>query len=339
MSAAVRPRSLRRHAAERPGQSGRPRDGAEDAGREAHADELGERSDEGVQRRRDPEQQRRGDRHPPRPEAVGEVSRRHGGEQHGRAVGAHDDARLRLAQVQRLLPARQQRRDREPEHEIEKDERADERREPARPPALHCRGRHGLGQGRRQSIGSAPCSASMAFARENGFEPKNPLCAESGLGCALSMQGWGVSSGLSVRASRPQRIGYERLVTHRQGPDSLLRDGLPALPAVGAGVARRDREDAVEEKDALPCPGREVAVLRVREAEVVAVLLEDVAEAAGERPYVGGDAEAQAHRMAGRRVRVLADDQDADVVQRLLQGREDAGRVGEERRGWRLVRP
>ncbi len=125
------PALRRRHAAERPGQRGRPRDGAEDAGREAQADELGERSDERVQRRRDREQQRRGDRDAPRPEAVGEVARRHGGEQHGRAVGAHDDARLRLAQVQRLLPARQQRRDREPEHEIEEDERADEHREPA----------------------------------------------------------------------------------------------------------------------------------------------------------------------------------------------------------------
>ena len=81
------------------------------------------RADERVQRRRDREQQRGGDRHAPRPEAVGEVPRRHGGEQHGRAVGADDDARLRLAEVQRVLPARQQRRHREPEHEVEEDER------------------------------------------------------------------------------------------------------------------------------------------------------------------------------------------------------------------------
>ena len=95
----------------------------------------------------------------------------------------------------------------------------------------------------------------------------------------------------------------------------------PGLP--GATVRTRLRSRT-------PCcrPGREVAVLRLREAEVVAVLLEDVAQAAGERPHVGGDAEAQADRMAGRRVRVLADDQDADVVQRLLEGREDAGRAG-----------
>ena len=100
-----------------------------------------------------------------------------------------------------------------------------------------------------------------------------------------------------------------------------------------------DREDAVEEEDALLRPGREVAVLRLRVAEVLAVLLEDVAEAAGQRPDVGGDAEAEADRVAGGRVRVLADDQHADVVERLLEGREDAGRVGEERRGWRRARP
>ena len=218
MSAAVRPRSSRRHAAERPGQSGRPRDGAEDAGREAHADELGERSDEGVQRRRDPEQQRGGDRDPPRAEAVGEVSRRHGGEQHGRAVGADDDARLRLAQVQRLLPARQQRRDREPEHEIEEDERADERREPARPPALHCLGRHGLGQGRRQSIGSAPCSASIAFARRERLRAEEPVvrrerarmrALDAGVRREQRLEGAGVAA---------PEDRHERLVAQSPGP-------------------------------------------------------------------------------------------------------------------------
>ena len=172
MSAAVRPRSCGGTLPMRPGQSGRPRDGAEDAGREAHADELGERSDERVQRRRDPEQQRRGDRHPPRPEAVGEVSRRHGGEQHGRAVGADDDARLRLAQVQRLLPARQQRRDREPEHEIEEDERADERREPARPT------RAALPPAAPPGSGQAPVDRLGALLGEHGVGPGERLRAE-----------------------------------------------------------------------------------------------------------------------------------------------------------------
>ena len=78
---------------------------------------------------------------------------------------------------------------------------------------------------------------------------------------------------------------------------------------------------------------------RLREAEILAVLLEDVAQAAGQRPDVGGDAEAEADRVAGRRVRILADDQHADVVERLLEGREDARRVRQERRGSRRAPP
>ena len=177
------------------------------------------------------------------------------------------------------------------------------------------------------------------MARENGLEPKNPLCAESGLGCALSMHGCGVSSGLSVRASRPQRIATSGWSLSARARIACSVTASQPLPRWEPGAARGDREDAVEEEDALLRPGREVAVRRLRVAEILAVLLEDVAEAAGERPDVGGDAEAQADRVAGRRVRVLADDQHAHVVERLLEGREDAGRVGEERRGSRRARP
>ena len=44
---------------------------------------------------------------------------------------------------------------------------------------------------------------------------------------------------------------------------------------------------------------------------------------AGSGPDVGGDGEAQADGVAGRRVRVLADDEDADVVERVLEGAQD----------------
>ena len=208
----------------------------------------------------------------------------HRGEQHGRAVGADDDAGLRLAHVQRVLPARQQRRDREPEDEVEEDERADEHRQPAahRSVAL-LRDPCDLAQGRRQSIGSAPCSASSALARENGREPKNPLCAESGLGWALSMHGCGVSMRLERAGVAAPEDRDERLVSQCQGADSLLGDCLPALAAVGAGAAGAYGQDAVEEEDALLRPGREVAVAGLRVAQVLAVLLEDVAEASGER--------------------------------------------------------
>ena len=43
--------------------------------------------------------------------------------------------------------------------------------------------------GSDQSIGSAPWATSSSFARLNGFEPKNPRAADSGLGCADSITG------------------------------------------------------------------------------------------------------------------------------------------------------
>ena len=57
--------------------------------------------------------------------------------------------------------------------------------------------------GRRQSIGSAPCSASRALTRLNGREPKNPFRADNGEGCALATIGVSPSIGVSDCASRP----------------------------------------------------------------------------------------------------------------------------------------
>src|SRR5262245_32485350 len=55
-------------------------------------------------------------------------------------------------------------------------------------------------------MASPPCFSSSSFARLKGREPKKPLCADSGLGCADSMQGTGDSNGLRLRALRPQRM-------------------------------------------------------------------------------------------------------------------------------------
>ena len=65
------------------------------------------------------------------------------------------------------------------------------------------------------------------------------------------MQGCGREQRLERAGVAAPEDRDERLISHRQGPDRLLGDGLPALAAVRAGVARRDREDAVEEQDAL----------------------------------------------------------------------------------------
>ena len=60
----------------------------------------------------------------------------------------------------------------------------------------------------RQSIGSRPAAARAALARENGSEPKKPLCADSGDGWADSMIVWrAVSmSACFLRAWLPHRM-------------------------------------------------------------------------------------------------------------------------------------
>ena len=59
-------------------------------------------------------------------------------------------------------------------------------------------------QGDLQSTGSAPCRASRSLARLNGRDPKNPACADSGLGARTRCTGCRVACGTSPRASPPQ---------------------------------------------------------------------------------------------------------------------------------------
>src|SRR5690349_12783697 len=96
-----------------------------------------------------------------------------------------------------------------------------------------------------------------------------------------------------------------------------------------AGPARTHGEDPVEQQDALLGPGCEVTGGRWFDAEVVAQLGVDVDQAAGQRRDVGGHREAEADWVAGSRVWVLADDEHADIVERLLEGPQDVVSAGQ----------
>ena len=67
--------------------------------------------------------------------------------------------------------------------------------------------------------------------------------------------------------------------------------------------------------------------------------LEDVDQAAGQAADLGRDREAEADRVAGRRVGVLADDQHADVGQRLAKCAQDVLRRPAGNCGLRRSRP
>ncbi len=71
--------------------------------------------------------------------------------------------------------------------------------------------------------GGAAADSSSWLARLNGRVPKNPLCADIGLGCADSMSGAPPSSGARfLRVAAPQD-GDQRLVRARRGRGSPAR--------------------------------------------------------------------------------------------------------------------
>ena len=114
------------------------------------------------------------------------------------------------------------------------------------------------------------------------------------------------------------------------GGDCRRRDGLPSFPAVGAGIAGLDREDAVQEEDALLRPCAEIAMDAGWEAEVVMKLSVNVGKAAGDGPCFARDGEGKSHGVSRCRIGILAQEEDFDVGQGLLERPEDVPGGGED---------
>ena len=117
----------------------------------------------------------------------------------------------------------------------------------------------------------------------------------------------------------PQQA-HERPAAGCQRIDGALGDGLPALAAVRVRHPGLHRQHPVEQQHALIGPAAEVAVLCRRVAEVVRQLGVDVAQARRQRPVLARHREAEAHRLAGRGIGILSDQQHAYVRQRPLEG-------------------
>src|SRR5690606_39904096 len=88
----------------------------------------------------------------------------------------------------------------------------------------------GSAQGSVQSIGAAPWAINISLALENGREPKNPLRADSGLGCTDSMHRSAPINGLSWRALLPHRMatsGFGRAASARMDCSVISSQPLP----------------------------------------------------------------------------------------------------------------
>ncbi len=132
-------------------------------------------------------------------------------------------------------------------------------------------------------------------------------------------------AGARVCASRPHS-------TATSGPPRATSAAIAAsvtasqpAPRCEAGAPGRTVRTRLSSMTPAVGPGRQVAGGRRRAADVGHELGEDVGERARHRAHVGPDREGQAHRVAGRRVGVLADDEHADVGERTSERPQHRG--------------
>src|SRR4051794_11582860 len=97
--------------------------------------------------------------------------------------------------------------------------------------------------------------------------------------------------------------------------DNAVGEALPTTLAVRGGAAHFDRQHAVEQQYPLVCPMLEKAMARLLYAEVAFELLVNVDEAR-RGPDSGPHREAQSMCLALAVIGILAEDHDADVVDR-----------------------
>ncbi len=114
-----------------------------------------------------------------------------------------------------------------------------------------------------------------------------------------------------------------------EGGDGGVGERLPSVSAVAEGLVLADGEARVEQEDALPCPAHEVAGGGDGCARLGLHLLEDVLKRWREGDAVV-HAEAESVGLSGSVIRVLAEDDDAHLVEGCrVEGVEDevSGRI------------
>ena len=110
--------------------------------------------------------------------------------------------------------------------------------------------------------------------------------------------------------------------------DHMVGEAFPAAALVATGLSFLDREHRIEQQHPLPCPRHQVAVGRTRQAEVTVQFLVDVVERRWHRD-TRQHREAQAMRLAGTVIGVLAEDHHLDRVERRgVEGGKDVFRLG-----------
>mmetsp|Transcript_45237 Transcript_45237/g.115762 ORF Transcript_45237/g.115762 Transcript_45237/m.115762 type:complete len:310 (-) Transcript_45237:202-1131(-) len=175
---------------------------------------------------------------------------------------------------------------------------------PARCLHLPVDGRQPLLFQQRVSLGKVLAAEEAAAGRQSGGVRAFENVVAAGVDEAL----------LVLRLLAPQQEDHAAPQA-RDGPDRLVREGLPALSGVRVGLVRAHCQHRVEHEYSLRCPLLQVAVRHDAAPAVRGQLLIDVQQARGALS-VGRHAEAEAHGLAGPVVGVLPQDHHLDFVQR-----------------------
>ena len=130
--------------------------------------------------------------------------------------------------------------------------------------------------------------------------------------------------GLSMRAPEHEHL-RARVFSHCI--HNFVSEHLPSKLGMTCRTSFLDRQRAVQQQHALPCPGQQAARGRRRQAQVALKFLEDVAQARRQR-LPGRHRKRQPFGLPGAVVRVLAEDQYPHLRQgRQRQRPEHIGRV------------
>ena len=130
--------------------------------------------------------------------------------------------------------------------------------------------------GMLQSTGSCPVDSRNSFVREKYFPPKNPPCAERGLGCTLFMMQCcfpviNFSFAFAFPPHSMNTMGFFTLVQKLYYPVCKY---LPSFPFVGIRLTFSHSQHCIQKKHSVFCPVFQTSVRRLFYPEITLKLFE-----------------------------------------------------------------
>jgi hypothetical protein len=141
-----------------------------------------------------------------------------------------------------------------------------------------------------------------------------------------------------TRVTPPQNR-HQRLAPPDQRPDRLLSHLLPPLTPMRRRTARSRRQRPVQQQHPLFGPRRQITARRPGHPQIRMQLPENVLQTPRQRTHLGRHSETQPDRHPRRRIRILAHNQDTNIIERLLKSPQNIRPRRQIRPARRNLRP